>query len=163
MLQGVAFAQSPKAETKKPSQESLAAAYKAATDIFTKLSAGKTEEVAAWIAEEIGYTRDPASRMTLKGDFKNKLDLIMTSPPVTPYGKISGYDLINESYLPNSSRYFRLIYITYHEDAPLIWEFRYYVKPDGKIALSYIQWSEANPFEFVTRPEVNSIPNAQTK
>ena len=110
IFQKVTFAQSPKMESKKPSPESLAAAYKASTDVFTKLSAGKTEEVASWIADEIGYTRDPASRMTLKGDFKNKLDLIMTSPPVTPYGKISGYDLINESYLPNSGRYFRLIY-----------------------------------------------------
>jgi hypothetical protein len=101
--------------------------------------------------------------MTLKDDFKNELDLIMTSPPVTPYGKISRYDLINESYLPNSSRYFRLICISYHKAAPLIWEFRYYVKPDGKIAMSDIQWSETNPFEFVTKPEVSCIPNAQAK
>ena len=86
----------------------------------------------------------------------------MTSPPAT-HGKISGYDLINESYLPKSSRYFRLIYISYQETAPLTWEFGYYVKPDGKIALSYIQWSETNPFEFITKPEVSCILNVQAK
>jgi hypothetical protein len=149
--------QSSKQAAKTPSPEALAAAHKASTEVFSKLSAGKSEEVAAWIADEIGYTRDPASKITLKNDFKNKLDLIMTSPPVTPYGKISGYDLISESYLPNSSRYFRLIYISYHEGAPLIWEFRYYVKQDGKIVLNYIQWSETNPFEFIAKPEISEL------
>jgi len=70
IFQKVAFAQSPKAESKKRSPELLAAACKASTDVCTKLSAGKTEEVATWIANEIGYTRDPANKMTLKGDWR---------------------------------------------------------------------------------------------
>jgi hypothetical protein len=147
-------AQSFKPEVKTPTPEALAAARKACTDLFTSLAAGKTEEIATWITNELGYMRDPASRMSLKNEFKSKLDLVVASPPVTPYGKLSGYDLIDESYLPNSSRYFRMTYISYHEAAPLIWEFRFYVKPDGKVALNYIIWSEKNPFEYLSSPDM---------
>src|SRR5579864_8324030 len=108
-------AQTPKLETKTPNPEALASARKACTDLFSNLAAGKTEDIATWISNELGYMRDPASRITMKNDFKSKLDLIVTPPPVTPYGKLSGYDLIDESYLPNSNRYFRLVYISYHE------------------------------------------------
>jgi len=149
-----AAAQSTKQEIKTPNPEALTAGRKACTDLFTNLAAGKTEEIATWIANEIGYTRDPANRITMKNDFKSKLDLVITSPPITPYGKLSGYDLIDEAYLPNSNRFFRLVYISYHEGAPLIWEFRFYVKPDGKVALNYIVWSEKNPFEYMSNTEM---------
>jgi hypothetical protein len=155
-------AQSPKSETKTPNPEALASARKACIDLFSNLAAGKTEEIATWISNEIGYMRDPANRITMKNDFKSKLDLVITGPPVTPYGKLSGYDLIDETYLPNSNRYFRLVYISYHEGAPLIWEFRFYVKPDGKVALNYIVWSEKNPFEYMSNAEM-TIPSASTK
>ena len=154
--------QSSKAEVKAPSAEAVSAARKACTDLFSNLAAGKTDEIATWITNEIGYTRDAASRMTLKSDFKSKLDLVIASPPVTPYGKLSGYDLIDEAYLPNSNRYFRLTYISYHEAAPLIWEFRFYVKPDGKPALNYIVWSEKNPFEYMSAPEMR-LPHCSDK
>ena len=62
--------QSSKSEAKTPSVEALSAARKACTDLFSNLAAGKTEEIARWITNEIGYTRDAASRMTLKSDFK---------------------------------------------------------------------------------------------
>src|SRR5713226_9401819 len=114
-------AQSFKPGVKTPSLEALTAARKACADLFSNLAAGKTEEIATWITNELGYTRDPASKMTLRNDFKSKFDLVTASPPVTPYGKLSGYDLIEEAYLPNSNRYFRMIYISYHEGAPLIW------------------------------------------
>jgi hypothetical protein len=148
------ISQAAKPAVKPPSPEALSAARKACTDLFANLAAGKTAAIATWVADEIGYTRDPASKITLKNDFKSKLDLIVTSPPVTPYGKISGYDLLDESYLPKSDRYFRLTYISYHEAAPLIWEFRFYVKPDGKISLNHIDWSEKDPFEFMSSPEM---------
>jgi len=76
------------------------------------------------------------------------------SPPQSSYGKLDGYDLMDESYLPGSVRYFRLTYISYHEGAPLIWQFRFYVKPNGKIALNYITWSEKNPFEFLSTSDM---------
>jgi hypothetical protein len=147
-------AQSTKQEIKTPNEEALMAGRKACTDLFSNLASGKTEQIAAWIANEIGYMRDPANRITMKNEFKSKLDLVITSPPVTPYGKLSGYDLIDEAYLPNSNRFFRLVYISYHEAAPLIWEFRFYVKPDGKVALNYIVWSEKNPFEYMSNTEM---------
>jgi hypothetical protein len=146
--------QSVKPEAKTPSPEALAAAHKVCTDLFSNLAAGKTEEIATWITNELGYTNDAASKMTLKNNFKSKLDLVVASPPVTPYGKLSGYDLLDESYLPNSKRYFRLTFISYHEGAPLIWEFRFYVKPDGKVLLNHLEWSEKNPFEYMSTPEM---------
>ena len=85
---------------------------------------------------------------TLRDNFRSKLDALLASPPVSPYGKLSGYDLVDESYLPNSARYFRLIYITYHEGSPLMWQFRFYAKPDGKVALENVEWSEKNPFQY---------------
>jgi hypothetical protein len=147
-------AQSFKPDAKTPSPEALAAAHKVCTDVFSNLAAGKTEEIATWITDELGYTSDAASKMTMKNNFKSKLDLVIASPPVTPYGKLSGYDLLDESYLPNSSRYFRFVFISYHEAAPLIWEFRFYVKPDGKVALNHVEWSEKNPFEYMSCPEM---------
>ena len=149
-----AAVQSFKPQMKVPNAEALAIARKSCTDLFDKLEAEKTEEIAPWFTNELGYTRDPASKMTLKNEFKSKLDLIIASPPVTPYGKLSGYDLLDEAYLPNSNRFFRMIYISYHERAPLIWEFRFYVKPDGKPALNYIIWSEKNPFEYLSSLQV---------
>jgi hypothetical protein len=149
--------QSFKSEAKTPSPEALAAAHKACTDLFANLAAGKTEEIAKWITDELGYTRDAASKMTLKNDFKSKLDLVVASPPVTPYGTLSGYDLLDESYLPNSNRYFRFVFISYHEAAPLIWEFRVYVKPDGKVALNHVEWSEKNHFEYMPSPEIRWV------
>ncbi len=141
-------------QTKTPSRESLLEAHKAVQDLFSNLSTGNTEEAARWMAEEVGYAQDDDARATMKDNFRSKLDALLASPPVSPYGKMSGYDLVDESYLPNSPRYFRLIYITYHEGSPLMWQFRFYVKPDGKVALENVEWSEKNPFEYMSAPEM---------
>ena len=70
------------------------------------------------------------------------------------HGKMDGFDLLKESILPGTNRYFRLTYMTYHEGAPLLWEFRFYVKPDGKPKLTYVSWNDKNPFEYLTSPEM---------
>jgi hypothetical protein len=138
---------------KTPSRESLGDAHKACADFLQNLSSGNTEEAARWIASELGYAQDDDGRQQMMETFRGKLDALLVTPPASPYGKISGYDLVDESYLPNSARYFRLIYITYHEGSPLVWEFRFYVRPEGHVALENVEWSEKNPFEYMSAPD----------
>jgi hypothetical protein len=139
---------------KTPSRESLYEAHKDCADLFANLANGNTEEAARWITDEVGYTRDDEAKAGMRDSFRQKLDAVVASPPASPYGKLSGYDLLEESYLPNSARYFRMVYISYHEGAPLVWEFRFYVRPDGHVALENVEWSEKNPFEYMATPEM---------
>ncbi len=100
---------------KTPSHEVLLEAKKDCADLFGDLANGNTQEAARWMADEVGYTRDDDGKAAMRDDFKSKLDAVITSPPDSPYGKLSGFDLLDEAYLPNSARYFRLIYVSYHE------------------------------------------------
>ena len=146
--------QAPTHTTKTPSREALYEAHKDCADLFASLSNGNTEEAARWITDEVGYTRDDEAKQQMRDSFRQKLDSVIASPPASPYGKLSGYDLLEESYLPNSPRYFRLAFISYHEAAPLVWEFRFYARPDGHVALENVEWSEKNPFEYMATPEM---------
>jgi hypothetical protein len=146
--------QTPTRTTKTPSREALYEAHKDCADLFANLANGNTEEAARWITDEVGYTRDDEAKQQMRDSFRQKLDSVIASPPASPYGKLSGYDLLEESYLPNSTRYFRLVFISYHESAPLVWEFRFYVRPDGHVALENLEWSEKNPFEYMATPEM---------
>jgi hypothetical protein len=135
---------------KKPNDKAITSAYKIAEKLFADLKANKTQEVAEWIVANLGKTWDASTKVQNVNSYKSKLDVIRLSPPSGSYGKLVGYDLIDESYLPGSDRYFRLVYISYHEESPLIWEFRFYVKPDGDIAPNYISWDDTNPFEIMS-------------
>ncbi len=137
-----------------PSAEKVVEARKMATDIFAKLKEGKTEEVAKWIVQEVGYAWSPQDRVKKTGEFKSSLDLLLIGPPDGAYGKLDSFDLIMESYLPGTDRYFRLTYMTYHQASPLLWEFRYYLTPEGKVTLHQIAWSPENPFEYLTKSEM---------
>ena len=145
-----ARAQLFKPEMKVPNGEHLSAARKMTEGVFAKLKAGKTEDLAKWIVNEVGGSWDASTKISKTNDFRSKMEIILVSPPAGVYGKLDGYDLIDESYLPGSDRYFRMVYISYHEGAPMIWEFRFYVKPDGEVAVHQLQWSEKNPFEFMS-------------
>ena len=149
-----ASAQLFKAETKVPNAKALSAAQKHCTQVFEHLKAGKTQEISDWIMSEIGYALSEADKIRRRNEFKSRLDLLLAGPPSGPYGKIDGYDLLDESYLRGSDRYFRYVYISYHQDAPLIWEFRFYVRPDGGASLNFIIWSEMNPFVYMSTPDM---------
>ncbi len=150
----LAHAQLFKPEMKVPNAEALSAARKICTDIFAKVKDGQSEVIAAWIVDQIAFARDAAAKLNLKSDLKSKLDLIIANPPIGPYGTLSGFDQIDEAYVPGSDRYFRLTYLTYHQRAPLLWEFRFYVKPDGGVGLHFVTWSEKNPFEYLSTPDM---------
>ena len=44
--------------------------------------------------------------------------------------------------------------MSYHAGAPLVWEFRFYVKPDGHTSLNAIGWDPKNPFEYLASPDM---------
>jgi len=146
--------QSLKSASVRASEEAVTAAHKMAEQVFADFKAGETEKIAKSLVAQLGHAWDAQTRIKNMNDFKAKLDMIELSPPAGSYGKLDGYDLLKESFLPGTNRYFRLTYITYHETSVLLWEFRYYVKPDGKPTLLFVSWSENNPFEFLTASEM---------
>ena len=137
-----------------PSAEKVSAAYKIAEGVFDKLKAGKSEEIAKWLADEIGQAWDAQTKVKNIGDFRSKLDMILLSPPGGTFGKLSGYDLIEESALPGTDRFFRLTFLSYHEASPLLWQFRFYVQPDGQLHLTYCGWDGKNPFEYLATSDM---------
>ena len=138
-----------RAETKVPNAEVLSAARKLAEKVFADLEKGDTDSIAAWISSELFFHQSEINQKQKRDEFKSKLELLAIGPPAGFYGKIDGYDLLDEAYLPGSDRYFRFVYVSYHQAAPLMWEFRFYVKPGNKLALNYITWEPANPFEYL--------------
>ena len=139
---------------KVPNAEALSEARKVVSDLFTKLKEGKSEEIAKWMVSQVGSAWDASTKIQKTNDFRSRMDIILVGPPDGIYGKLDGYDLIDESYLPGSNRYFRLTYIAYHEGAPMIWEFRFYANPGGRAAIHQLQWSETNPFEFMSTSDM---------
>jgi hypothetical protein len=159
MLLGCVASSGVGAEARRPASitpqpDVLQAAHRMVEDVFANLKAGKTDAIAKWMADQIGYTWDASTRIKNMNDYKSKLDIVVVSPPAGYYGKLDGYDLLQESYLPGTDRYFRSVYISYHEGAPLLWEFRVYVKPDGKVAVSAVSWSDKNPFEYLATSDM---------
>ena len=150
----MASAQAVPPQMKMPTGVALSAAHKMAEQLFTNLKAGDSEKIAKWIVDQLGFTWDAATKVNNMNDYKSKMDIIKISPPQGSFGALGGYDLIEESYLPGSDRYFRTTYISYHEGAPLVWEFRFYVKPDGSVSLSFIGWNPGNPFEYLAKPDM---------
>lgn len=151
---GVSAAEVVRPKNLVPSATLVSAAYKLAEGVFSSLKEGKTEELAKWLVDQIGPSWDAQTKVKNSGDFRTKLDMILVSPPAGTYGKLESFDLIEESALPGTDRYFRLTFISYHEAAPLIWEFRFYVKPDRKLSLKYCGWSDKNPFEYLSTSDM---------
>ncbi len=137
-----------------PNATAVSAAYKMAEGLFANLKAEKNDDIAKWLVEQVGSSWDAQTKVKNAADYKSKLDMILISPPAGTYGKLDSYDLIEESGLPGTDRYFRLTFMTYHEGAPMIWEMRFYVKPDGKVALKYCGWSDKNPFEYLSTSDM---------
>ena len=137
-----------------PNATVVSGAYKMAEQLFADLKEGKTEQIAKWMVEQLGGSWDAQTKVKNAGEYRTKLDMILVSPPAGSYGRLDSFDLIEESALPGSDRYFRMTFITYHETAPLLWEMRFYVKPDGKFRLNYLSWSDKNPFEYLATSDM---------
>jgi hypothetical protein len=147
-------AETPQGETQKPSDEVVAEARRMAEVVFANLKEGKTEEIAKWVMNQVGFGKDAATRMQEMNTMRSAMDILLISPPEGAFGKIDGYDLIDETYLPGSNRFFRHSYISYHEASLLVWEFRFYVTPKKEVVLHFITWSPGNPFEYLSTSDM---------
>jgi hypothetical protein len=138
-----------------PKNECIDAAKVIASQIFDDLQKGLITKVVDNVIDEIGFSWDETRRITARNQYLSTLNIIfMNSPKVSSYGNLEGFDLIEVGFIPGSSRYFRHIYMTYHENNVLIWQFRFYVNSKGKVKLNYIEWSDKNPFEYLGAAEM---------
>lgn len=119
-------------------------------EFFDDFENKRTEKIAWMIVEGIGYAWDETKKEESRKEYKANLDKIFIEPPNGKYGQYYGYNLISSSFLPGSNRYLRLYYISYHSGAPLVWEFRFYIRPKGELSLNQVFWSEKNPFECLS-------------
>lgn len=97
---------------------------------------------------------DPASRVREVNDYKSHLDIVLLPPPEGTWGALADWDLLEEAVLPGSDRFFRRTYIAYHDGAPMVWQFLFYVRPDGDVSLNGWNNSPGNPFEFLSTPDM---------
>ncbi len=144
-------------ESRRPEitrEQVLLDAKQSAEKVFAHLEKSETEVVARWIVTEVGSGWGEVEQEARAGEFKAKLDAVLMGAPNGVYGALDGYDLIDATFLPGSDRYLRLTYLTYHEGSLLTWEFRFYVKPNTELTLNFITWSENNPFEYLTTPDM---------
>lgn len=141
--------------TKKPNEKNLNEAKQIAKTFFTNFQKGNLEENADFIVSELGNTWDESKKISSKTDYLGKFQIIsLSGNKGGVYGKLDGFDLIEQGFLLGSDRYFRHTYIGYHEGSVLIYEFRFYVKPDNTTSLHYIGWSEKNPFEYMSTSDM---------
>lgn len=137
-----------------PSAEVLSQADALVDTVFTALQEGRSHDVAEFFNRHVGYTDNQTDQVTNVNTYRSQIDVILLPPPSGPLGPMAGYDLLEESYLPGSSRYFRRTYLTYHEGSPLIWEFRFYVRPDGTASLNAFQFDPGNPFAYLSTSDM---------
>jgi hypothetical protein len=158
LLTIIMFAQYAKAQNldlkKVPKQDYVDSAKEIAKGFFDNLKKNKHKEIADFIVESIGYNWDESKKITSRNDYMSKLEIISLKPPKGVFGDLIGYDLIEEGLLSGSDRYFRHTYISYHDGSVLIWEFRFFVDKDNKVTLHYIGWSDKNPFEYMSTPDM---------
>lgn len=148
-----ALAQTPNYQ--RPNPEIVEQAKTIAADsVFTRLEAGKADELAEWVTDQVHSEASGTSRMQQLSQFQSQFRMIAQGPPQSPFGEMIGYDLLQESHLPGTNRYFRLTYMSYHQQAPLVWEMHFYVKPDDTPAMTYIQFNGQNPFAYMTTPDM---------
>ncbi len=139
---------------KVPKAEYLKEAKKFANTFFDNLKNKRHKENAEIIISSLGTSWDESKRITERNDYLAKFEIISLNPPNGVYGDLDGYDLIEEGFLKGSDRYFRHTYIAYHKGSILTYEFRFYVDSNEKVTLHYIGWSEKNPFEYMSTPDM---------
>src|SRR6185436_3165444 len=88
LLAGEAFGQVGKPRIVTPDAKAVSAAYKMAESVFDQLKAGKNEDLAKWLTDQIGFAWDASKKVQNTSEYKTKLDMIMLSPPSGNYGKL---------------------------------------------------------------------------
>jgi len=139
---------------KVPKQEHLDEGKKIASTFFENLKKKEFNTNAEFIVNSIGKSWDETKKISQRNDYLAKFELMNLPPPKGIYGEMDGYDLIEQGFIKGSNRIFRHTYIGYHEGSFLIYEFRFYVNSLGKVSLHYIGWTDKNPFEYMSTPDM---------
>lgn len=142
---GLAFSQA--AQFKVPKKEHLQQGKEMAAGFFENLRKKDHQANADFIVNSLGGSWEESKKITERNSYLNKFQLIGMENGL--YGNLHGTDLIEEGFLPGTDRYFRHTYLGYFDNSFLVFEFRFYVNPAGKVTLHYIGWSESNPFEYM--------------
>lgn len=106
-----------------------------ADSLFARLQAGEAEAVATWVTDELDASAMGRSRRQRISQYRSQFTVVTQEGPRTRFGAMTGY--------------FRLTYITYHEQAPLVWVLHFYIRPGGEPTLNYFEFAGENPFEQV--------------
>lgn len=124
-----------------------------ADSIFARLRAGEVDSLAIWVTDQLDASAMGRSRRQRISEFRSQFSVVSQQGPLSRFGPMTGYDLLQETALTGTDRYFRLTYMTYHEEAPLVWELHFYVKPDGTPVLNYLEFTGDNPFAYMNTPD----------
>lgn len=122
--------------------------------VFARLERNEPNELATWLTDELHTATSGTPKMQQENNFRSSFQMITQDPPDSPFGALDGYDLLQESHLPGTNRYFRLTYMTYHQEAPLVWEFHFYVTPEEDVNLTYFQFNGENPFAYMSTSDM---------
>lgn len=138
-----------------PDRELVAKARATVVDsVFARLDAGEADELSEWLVDQIHTDASGNTREEQLAQFLSQFRMIVKDEPNNPFGKLDGYDLLQEAALPGTHRYFRLTYITYHTRSPLIWEFHFYVTPEEDLSMVLFNFSSHNPFDYMSTPDM---------
>lgn len=127
-----------------------------ADSIFARLRAGEVDSLATWVTDQLDASAMGRSRRQRISEFRSQFSVVTQQGPMSRFGPMGGYDLLQETALTGTDRYFRFTYMTYHQEAPLVWEFHFYVTPNGDPVLNYFEFTGDNPFDQVA-PTTTSI------
>ena len=125
-----------------------------ADSVFARLENEEPDELAEWIVNQTGYMLDGAERLQKINEFRTQFGTILLPPPEGPVGAIEGYELLQEDSLPSSDRYFRLVYLSHHQRAPLIWEYHFYITSTGEVLLNLFLFNGGNPFDYLSTSDM---------
>ena len=125
-----------------------------ANQLFARLEAGEADALAEWVTNQTHSEASGSTRMQSLNQFQSQFRMILNGGPGSPFGAMDGYDLIQQTALPGTNRYFRLLYMSYHQGAPLLWEVHFYVKPNDELAVTLFQFNGQNPFSYMTSPDM---------
>lgn len=125
-----------------------------ADSIFARLEAGQADELAEWVTDATHSEASGVTRLQQFNQFQTQFRMMTEEATNSPFGKMEGYDLLQEVALPGTDRYFRLTYMSYHQELPLVWEIHFYVRPDRTLSIPYLQFNGQNPFTYLSTPDM---------
>ena len=120
--------------------------------MFARLQAGDADALAEWVVNETYSDGSGSTRIQTLSQFESQFRMMTQEDG--PFGEMDGYDLLQEDALPGTDRYFRLTYMSYHQEVALVWEIHFYVRPDGGLSIPYLQFNGQNPYVYLSTSDM---------